>query len=140
MTDFRSQGTSAALLVTPYRGLLASAGGLVATMQFLARGPTSGGPTFLMVQHLEPTDKAMLLEVLQRATHKYLKPASGKADWSLYVMARVAIRTRVAAVTRASSWRGRCQPVRCPPTVAMRCATRWRKPVTGTYRSAARCS
>ena len=49
-------------------GLGASAGGLEALEQFLANVPVDSGLAYIVVQHLDPTHKAMLVELLQRAT------------------------------------------------------------------------
>jgi two-component system CheB/CheR fusion protein len=49
-------------------GLGASAGGLIVLEQFLAQIPPHSGLAYLVVQHLDPTQKAMLVELLQRAT------------------------------------------------------------------------
>jgi two-component system CheB/CheR fusion protein len=49
-------------------GLGASAGGLIVLEQFLAHVPASSGLAYLVVQHLDPTHKAMLVELLQRST------------------------------------------------------------------------
>ncbi len=49
-------------------GLGASAGGLEALEQFLANVPVGSGLAYVVVQHLDPTHKAMLVELLQRAT------------------------------------------------------------------------
>jgi two-component system, chemotaxis family, CheB/CheR fusion protein len=49
-------------------GLGASAGGLEALGQFLAHVPPASGLAYIVVQHLDPTHKAMLTELLQRAT------------------------------------------------------------------------
>lgn len=49
-------------------GIGASAGGLVAMEQFLAQTPADTGMAYLVVQHLDPTQKAMLPELLQRVT------------------------------------------------------------------------
>ncbi len=49
-------------------GLGASAGGLVALQQFLSNVPPSSGLAYVVVQHLDPTQKAMLAELLQRIT------------------------------------------------------------------------
>ncbi len=46
----------------------ASAGGLEALEQFLNAVPTSSGMTFVIIQHLDPTHKGMMPELLQRAT------------------------------------------------------------------------
>jgi two-component system CheB/CheR fusion protein len=52
----------------PVVGIGASAGGLEALEQFLGRVPASSGMAFVIVQHLDPTYKGMLPELLQRAT------------------------------------------------------------------------
>lgn len=52
----------------PIVGLGASAGGLEALELFLAHVPAECGLAFVIVQHLEPTHKGMLAEILQRAT------------------------------------------------------------------------
>ncbi len=49
-------------------GLGASAGGLAVLEQFLAQVPPASGLAYVVVQHLDPTHKAMLVELLQRAT------------------------------------------------------------------------
>ncbi len=49
-------------------GLGASAGGLEVLEQFLAHVPAASGLAYVVVQHLDPTHKAMLAELLQRAT------------------------------------------------------------------------
>jgi two-component system CheB/CheR fusion protein len=55
---------------TPARvvGLGASAGGLAPLEEFLAHVPASTGLAYIVVQHMDPTHKAMLGELLQRAT------------------------------------------------------------------------
>lgn len=52
----------------PIAGLGASAGGLEALEQFLRHVPEDSGMAFVVVQHLDPTHKAMLTELLQRVT------------------------------------------------------------------------
>ncbi|RRS03936.1 chemotaxis protein CheB [Aquabacterium soli] len=49
-------------------GLGASAGGLDALEQFLAQVPASSGLAYVVVQHMDPTHKALLAELLQRTT------------------------------------------------------------------------
>ncbi len=58
--------TSAGLF--PIAGIGASAGGLEALEQFLGGVPASSGMAFVVVQHLDPTHKGILPELLQRAT------------------------------------------------------------------------
>ncbi len=52
----------------PVVGLGASAGGLEALESFLKNVPPKSGMAFVVVQHLDPTHKGMLVELLQRAT------------------------------------------------------------------------
>jgi two-component system CheB/CheR fusion protein len=49
-------------------GLGASAGGLEVLEQFLENVPVSSGLAYVVVQHLDPNHKAMLVELLQRST------------------------------------------------------------------------
>ncbi|MBP7146875.1 MAG: PAS domain-containing protein [Acidobacteria bacterium] len=52
----------------PVVGLGASAGGLEALEKFLRSVPEGSGIAFVVVQHLDPTQRGMLVELLQRAT------------------------------------------------------------------------
>ena len=52
----------------PIVGIGASAGGLEALEQFLSRVPPGSGMAFVIVQHLDPTHKGIMPELLQRAT------------------------------------------------------------------------
>ena len=52
----------------PIVGLGASAGGLEALEQFLGHVPAGSGMAFVIVQHLDPTRKGIMQELLQRAT------------------------------------------------------------------------
>jgi two-component system CheB/CheR fusion protein len=58
-------------------GLGASAGGLEALQQFIANVPRGSGLASVVVQHLDPTHKAMLSELLQRATVMQVREATG---------------------------------------------------------------
>jgi len=58
-------------------GLGASAGGLEALQQFIANVPAASGLAYIVVQHLDPTHKAMLTELLQRATAMPVHEATG---------------------------------------------------------------
>ncbi|WP_077034695.1 chemotaxis protein CheB [Pelomonas sp. KK5] len=49
-------------------GLGASAGGLAALEQFLGGVPEKSGLAYVVVQHMDPTQKALLAELLQRTT------------------------------------------------------------------------
>jgi two-component system CheB/CheR fusion protein len=57
-------------------GVGASAGGLIPLEQFLSGLPSPSGLAFVVVQHLDPTHKAMLVELLQRATPMPVREAS----------------------------------------------------------------
>jgi two-component system CheB/CheR fusion protein len=52
----------------PIVGIGASAGGLEALETFLRHVPKSSGVAFVVIQHLDPTHKGMLVELLQRST------------------------------------------------------------------------
>ena len=52
----------------PIVGVGASAGGLETLEQFLRHVPEKSGLAFVIVQHLDPTHKGLLPELLQRAT------------------------------------------------------------------------
>jgi two-component system CheB/CheR fusion protein len=58
-------------------GLGASAGGLEALTRFLANVPPASGLAYIVVQHLDPTHKAMLTELLQRSTAMPVHEATG---------------------------------------------------------------
>jgi chemotaxis protein methyltransferase CheR/two-component system CheB/CheR fusion protein len=49
-------------------GIGASAGGLEALEEFLTNLPQASGAAFVIIQHLDPTHKGMMPELLQRAT------------------------------------------------------------------------
>jgi chemotaxis response regulator CheB len=52
----------------PIVGIGASAGGLEALEAFLTNVPVKSGMAFVVVQHLDPTHKGIMVELLQRAT------------------------------------------------------------------------
>ena len=52
----------------PIVGIGASAGGLEALEQFLRHVPEGSGMAFVIIQHLDPTHKGIMPELLQRAT------------------------------------------------------------------------
>ena len=63
-----AKGNPSAEHFFPIVGIGASAGGLEALGQFLAHVPPNCGMAFAVVQHLDPTHKGMLAELLQRTT------------------------------------------------------------------------
>lgn len=69
--------TAAAVDMPPVVGLGASAGGLEPLVQFLACVPASSGLALVVVQHLDPTRKALLAELLQRATVMPVREVAG---------------------------------------------------------------
>ena len=52
----------------PIVGIGASAGGLEALEQFMSNVPENSGMAYVVIQHLDPTQKGMLPELLQRST------------------------------------------------------------------------
>lgn len=71
--------SSAKAAVTPAKaivGIGASAGGLQPLEQFLSHTPTDTGLAWIIVQHLDPTQKAMLAELLQRCTGMKVQQAT----------------------------------------------------------------
>lgn len=54
--------------IPPIVGIGASAGGLEALTSFLENVPLTSGLAYVVIQHLDPTYKGMLPELLQRAT------------------------------------------------------------------------
>ncbi|MGZ5569247.1 MAG: chemotaxis protein CheB, partial [Limisphaerales bacterium] len=52
----------------PIIGIGTSAGGLEALEHFLLHVPKNPGMAFVIVQHLDPTRKGIMPELLQRAT------------------------------------------------------------------------
>jgi two-component system CheB/CheR fusion protein len=56
-------------------GIGASAGGLIALEQFLRQTPRHSGMAYVVVQHLDPTQKALLPELLQRITDMPVREA-----------------------------------------------------------------
>ena len=60
--------TAAAAPATRIVGIGASAGGLAPLEQFLGHVPPQSGLAYIVVQHLDPTQKALLAELLGRVT------------------------------------------------------------------------
>lgn len=74
--SLRTDSGSDVLGATRFVGLGGSAGGLQALEQFLANVPAGSGLAYVVVQHLDPTHKAMLAELLQRATPMPVREAT----------------------------------------------------------------
>jgi two-component system CheB/CheR fusion protein len=62
----KTAGTGSGLF--PVVGIGASAGGLEALEQFLIHVPENSGLAYVVIQHLDPTQKGMLPELLQRVS------------------------------------------------------------------------
>ena len=62
----------------PLVGIGASAGGLEALETFLAHVPANSGMAFVIVQHLDPTHKGMMSELLQRGTTMPVRQAKNR--------------------------------------------------------------
>jgi two-component system CheB/CheR fusion protein len=60
-------------------GIGASAGGLEAFQQFLKNLPVDTGKAFVLIQHLDPTHKSSLVEILSRSTRMPVQEAEGNA-------------------------------------------------------------
>ncbi len=73
MVDNRPPNSATATRIV---GIGASAGGLVALEQFLGRTPLNSGMAYIVVQHLDPTQKALLPELLQRITAMPVREAA----------------------------------------------------------------
>jgi chemotaxis protein methyltransferase CheR/two-component system CheB/CheR fusion protein len=61
-------GQSVAKINLPIIGIGASAGGLEALEEFFSHVPASPGVAFVVIQHLDPTHKGIMPELLQRST------------------------------------------------------------------------
>ena len=64
----KARGKETESRVFPIVGIGASAGGLEAFEQFLRNMPPDSGMAFVLVQHLDPTHKDIMAELLQRVT------------------------------------------------------------------------
>ncbi len=64
----RKKTLPATRISCPIVGIGASAGGLEALEQFLGHVPANSGMAFVIVQHLDPTRKGIMPELLQRGT------------------------------------------------------------------------
>ncbi len=62
----------------PVVGIGASAGGLEALEKFLSGVPPDSGMAYVVVQHLDPTHKGMMPELLQRVTKLPVVPAKNR--------------------------------------------------------------
>jgi len=67
-SEHNAQKTDPAKTTFPIVGIGASAGGFEALVSFLSSVPEKSGMAYVVVQHLDPTRKGILVELLQRAT------------------------------------------------------------------------
>jgi len=65
---FQRMGAPTVRTSFPIIGIGASAGGLEALEQFLGHVPAGSGMAFVIIQHLDPTHKGVMPELLQRVT------------------------------------------------------------------------
>ena len=98
-------------------GIGASAGGLVALEEFFKQVPAKSGIAYLVVQHLDPTQKAMLAELLQRVTPMPVREAQNGALMEpdcVYVIApntELSISNGAMHVDKPTEPRGLRQPI-----------------------------
>ncbi|WP_416139642.1 chemotaxis protein CheB [Halomonas sp. HK25] len=71
-----SNATPETLLAVRILGIGASAGGLAPLEEFLARIPPDSHMAYVVVQHLDPTHRALLPELLQRVTTMSVRQAT----------------------------------------------------------------
>src|SRR5512140_1240673 len=64
--SLKGKSTTSDTLLFPIVGIGASAGGLEALEQFLGNVPKNSGMAYVIIQHLDPTQKGLLPELLQR--------------------------------------------------------------------------
>ena len=64
----KQKTTDSDISLFPIVGIGASAGGLEAFEQFLDNVPENSGMAYIVIQHLDPTQKGMLPELLQRVS------------------------------------------------------------------------
>ncbi|WP_298829620.1 chemotaxis protein CheB [uncultured Piscinibacter sp.] len=117
MTDPTPSGTRATEPRTRIVGIGASAGGLEPLEQFLAQVPPGSGLAYVVVQHMDPHHKAMLSELLQRATampvHEVTESMRAQAD-RVYVIppnAEITVAGGVFHLAEPSQPRGQRLPI-----------------------------
>ncbi len=98
-------------------GIGASAGGLAPLEQFLASVPSPSGLAYLVVQHMDPTHKTLLTELLQRVTampvHEAADAQRIAAD-TVYVIppdAELTVQAGALRVVRPGEPRGQRLPI-----------------------------
>jgi len=76
--DQRESPASQAAVSFPIIGIGASAGGFEALEQVMTRVPERSGMAFVIVQHLDPTRKGLMPELLQRSTRMKVMQAKDR--------------------------------------------------------------
>jgi two-component system, chemotaxis family, CheB/CheR fusion protein len=98
-------------------GIGASAGGLAAIEEMLAQVPANSGLAFVVVQHLDPTQKALLPKLLQRVTAMAVHEAEHRMRIepnAVYVIppnAEITVRDDVLNLARPVEPRGMRLPI-----------------------------
>ncbi len=98
-------------------GVGASAGGLAPLKEFIARVPFASGLAVIVVQHLDPTHKAMLCEILQQQTRLSVREVTASVRIepnAVYVIppnSELTVMDGVLCLTRPSEPRGRRLPI-----------------------------
>jgi len=98
-------------------GIGASAGGLEALELFLSNTPADTGLAWIIVQHLDPTQKAMLPELLQRATRIPVQEArqdlriSGNQVYVIAPNTELRVHNGVLKLSKPAEPRGQRLPV-----------------------------
>lgn len=98
-------------------GIGASAGGLEALEQFLSNTPANTGLAWIIVQHLDPTQKAMLPELLQRTTSMPVQEArqdlriSGDQVYVIAPNTELRVHNGVLKLSKPAEPRGQRLPV-----------------------------
>ncbi|HEX5804270.1 MAG TPA: chemotaxis protein CheB [Azospira sp.] len=73
-----ANGDSAAAVEFPIVGIGSSAGGLEAMENFFAHVPAGCGMAFVVIQHIDPTQKTLLPDLLQRTTRMSVRLAKNR--------------------------------------------------------------
>ncbi len=76
--DSASTSSNAATGVFPIVGIGASAGGIEAMSKFFSHMPPINGMSFVVIQHLEPAYKSLLVELLQQVTSMKIYQADNR--------------------------------------------------------------
>ncbi|MEO0984509.1 MAG: PAS domain-containing protein [Cyanobacteria bacterium J06639_14] len=97
-------------------GIGASAGGLRSLEEFFENMPTDSGAAFVVIQHLSPTHKSMMHELLERYTSMAIYPVEDTmalAPDSIYLIPpgmNMVVRDRILYLSAQDRHQGRIQP------------------------------